>query len=151
MAKTIFLADDVATAAIGARLAELVRAGDLVTLSGELGAGKSALARALIRARLGQPELEVPSPTFSLLQPYADAAGRTALLHADLYRLADESEIDELGLFDDAEAIVLVEWPERAPSLIARADLRLSLAIPADGRGRVLVIDGADERQWPQA
>lgn len=149
MSRTLFLPDDDATAAMGARLAAMLRAGDLVTLSGELGAGKSALARALIRARLGEAGLDVPSPTFSLVQPYADAGGRTAILHADLYRLADDSELAELGLLDDPDAIVLVEWPERAPALLARADIRLTLAIPTDGEGRVLSIDGADDREWP--
>jgi tRNA threonylcarbamoyladenosine biosynthesis protein TsaE len=151
MSRTIFLPDDFATDAMGAGLAELLQPGDLVTLSGELGAGKSALARALIRARLGDPELEVPSPTFSLVQPYADAGGRAAILHADLYRLADESELGELGLLDDPDAIVLVEWPERAPGLLARADIRLTLAIPPDGKGRTLVIDADENRGWPGA
>lgn len=131
----IFLADDAATAALGGRLAATLRPGDLVLLAGGLGAGKTALARAIIRTLADDPALEVPSPSFALVQPYELAGG--SLLHADLYRLQDAREIDELGLFDSAEAIVLVEWPERAPELAARATLTVHLAIPADGQGRL--------------
>ena len=134
----IFLDDDAATAALGARLAAGLQPGDLVLLSGGLGAGKSALARAMIRTLTGEPELDVPSPSFALVQPY-EAGGRP-LLHADLYRLREAREMDELGLFDRADAIVLVEWPERAPELGARATLTVTLSIPADGRGRVAEI-----------
>ena len=135
----IFLSDDAATAALGARLAAELRPGDLVLLSGGLGAGKSALARAMIRALTGDPGLDVPSPSFALVQPY-EAGGRP-LLHADLYRLREAREMDELGLFDRADAIVLVEWPERAPELLARAALAVTLSIPADGRGRVAEVN----------
>ncbi len=131
----LFLADDDATAALDARLAGTLQPGDLVLLSGGLGAGKTALARAIIRALAADPPLAVPSPSFALVQPY-DIAGRP-LLHADLYRLRSEREIDELGLFDHPEAIVLVEWPERAPELAGRATLAVTLSIPADGKGRI--------------
>lgn len=135
------LADDAATAALGHRIALALRPGDLVALSGELGAGKTALARAIIRARLGEDALEVPSPTFALVQPYP------GMLHADLYRLRADREADELGLLDDPEAIILLEWPERAPLLLARADVRVGLAIPADGRGRLATVTFVDGRQ----
>ncbi len=131
----VFLEDDAATAALGARLARTIAPGDLVLLEGGLGAGKTALARSMIRTLAGDPQLEVPSPSFALVQPY-DAGGRP-LLHADLYRMRDASEIEELGLFDRADAIVLVEWAERAPALAARASLTVRLSIPADGRGRL--------------
>lgn len=130
MAETIHLADDAATADLGRRLAANLRPGDLVLLRGDLGAGKSALARAIIRTLLADAEAEVPSPSFALVQPYQSAAG--PVLHADLYRLNGEAEIDELGL-DQPDAIVLVEWPERAPSLAARATLSIDLAIPKGG------------------
>lgn len=134
MEQTRHLPDDAATLALGRRIAAALRPGDLVLLSGGLGAGKTALARAIIRTLMGDAGLDVPSPSFALVQPYE---GKDAVvLHADLYRLASEREIDELGLFDRPEAIVLVEWPERAPGLAGRADLRIALTIPAGGEGR---------------
>lgn len=134
----IFLADDEATAALGQRLAARLVPGDLVLLKGGLGAGKTALARSLIRALAGDPTLDVPSPSFALVQPY-EAGGR-AVLHADLYRLASARDIDELGLCERPDAIVVVEWPERAPELFARAAMTVTLSIPADGVGRVAEI-----------
>jgi tRNA threonylcarbamoyl adenosine modification protein YjeE len=139
----LHLPDDAATADLGRRLAATLRPGDLFLLSGGLGAGKSALARAVIRTLMRDPALEVPSPSFALVQPYALSAG--PVLHADLYRLRDEREIGELGLFDDPAAIVLVEWPERAPSLAARATVRIELSIPKAG-GRDAVIAFTDDR-----
>lgn len=137
MPESLHLPDDAATADLGRRLAAGLKPGDLVLLSGGLGAGKSALARAIIRTLLGDEAADVPSPSFSLVQPYSAPIG--PILHADLYRLASEREIDELGLFD-REAIVIVEWPERAPSLVDRATLRIELSIPRGG-GRDATID----------
>ncbi len=134
----IHLADDDATAALAARLAAGLKPGDLVLLEGGLGAGKTALARTIVRVLAGDPGLDVPSPSFALVQPYESAVA--PILHADLYRLASEREIDELGLFDRPDAIVLVEWPERAPGLTARASLRVTLSIPPDGNGRIAEI-----------
>ena len=130
------LADAAATDALGAELAARLKPGDLVLLLGDLGAGKTALARAIIRTLSGDPELDVPSPTFALVQPYDSPRG--AILHADLYRLGDPREVDELGLLDNPEAIVLVEWPERAPELFEAATLIIELAIPPDGGGRTM-------------
>ena len=137
-----FLPDEAATTAFGTALAAELRPGDLVLLEGDLGAGKSTLARALIRALVGDRALEVPSPSFSLVQPYESAVG--PILHADLYRLGSAGEVDELGLFDRPDAIVIVEWPERAPDLARRATLTLALAIPAGGQGRELVVRQGD-------
>jgi tRNA threonylcarbamoyl adenosine modification protein YjeE len=134
----ILLADDAATAALGARLAAELRPGALVLLSGGLGAGKTALARSIIRTLVGDPAMDVPSPSFALVQPY-EAKG-APLLHADLYRLRNEREIDELGLFDRTDAIVLVEWPERAPELMQLATMQVALSVPSDGIGRVAEI-----------
>ena len=134
----LFLPDDAATAALGAQLALALTPGDLVLLEGGLGAGKTALARAVIRGLLDDPILDVPSPSFALVQPY-DGNGRV-VLHADLYRIRDPREVDELGLFDRPEAIVLVEWPERDPQLPSRAGVRVVLSVPADGKGRIAEI-----------
>jgi tRNA threonylcarbamoyl adenosine modification protein YjeE len=136
----LFLADAEATADLGARLAGRLRPGMLVLLEGDLGAGKTALARAMIRTLLADPALEVPSPSFALVQPYRAPAG--PVLHADLYRLGAAAEIAELGLFEDPRAIVLVEWPDRAPELAGRADLRVTLGVPVDGVGRVVRLHG---------
>ncbi|HTN63977.1 MAG TPA: tRNA (adenosine(37)-N6)-threonylcarbamoyltransferase complex ATPase subunit type 1 TsaE [Devosia sp.] len=139
MAGQRLLADPAATDALGAELAASLRPGDLVLLLGDLGAGKTALARAIIRTLAGDPDLDVPSPTFALVQPYEAAAG--PILHADLYRLGDPREVDELGLRDNPAAIVLVEWPERAPELFAAATLVVTLTIPPDGEGRLVRLE----------
>ncbi|MFL1876916.1 tRNA (adenosine(37)-N6)-threonylcarbamoyltransferase complex ATPase subunit type 1 TsaE, partial [Hansschlegelia beijingensis] len=108
----VTLPDEAATAALAAVVARALKPGDLMTLSGELGAGKTTFARALVRARAGDPELEAPSPTFTLLQTYDLPRG--VIVHADLYRLSGPEELDELGWEEAGEdAIVLVEWPDR--------------------------------------
>jgi tRNA threonylcarbamoyl adenosine modification protein YjeE len=140
----LLLADDDATAELGRRLAAALRPGDLVLLDGDLGAGKTALARSIIRTLMGDPDLDVPSPSFALVQPYE--ADGMSILHADLYRLASEREIDELGLFDHPATIVLVEWPERAPELATRADVTVRLSIPANGFGRLAEVQFSDGR-----
>ncbi|RIY00742.1 tRNA (adenosine(37)-N6)-threonylcarbamoyltransferase complex ATPase subunit type 1 TsaE [Aureimonas flava] len=127
------LADEAATVACAAVLAPLLGTGDVVALSGPLGAGKTTLARALIRAVAGDPALEVPSPTYTLVQIYPT---RPRVTHFDLYRLGDPDELVELGFDEAAEAgIVLAEWPERAPEVLRAANLHLSLAdLPGGGR-----------------
>lgn len=132
------LPDDAATAALGAELAADLAPGALVLLEGDLGAGKTALARAIIRSLAGDPLLDVPSPTFALVQPYDTPRG--LVLHADLYRLGDPREVEELGLLDNPEAIVLVEWAERAPEIVAAATLVVALAIPPGGEGRLVSV-----------
>lgn len=113
------------------RIAELIalklRAGDVVTLAGDLGAGKTTLARALIRAVLNDPALEVPSPTFALLQSYSE--GRIAIAHLDLYRIAEGEEIAELALEDWLKTgALLVEWPQHLPPSLYSDRLAISLA-----------------------
>jgi tRNA threonylcarbamoyladenosine biosynthesis protein TsaE len=135
------LADDAATAALGDEIAAGLHPGDVIILQGDLGAGKTALARAIIRALAGDPELEVPSPTFALVQPYDTPRG--PVLHADLYRLGDPREVDELGLLDNPEAIVLVEWAERSPEITATASHVVTLAIPPGGTGRSVTVTRA--------
>lgn len=132
------LADDAATEALGAELADGLKPGDLVVLEGDLGAGKTALARAIIRSLAGDPTLDVPSPTFALVQPYDTPRG--PVLHADLYRLGDPREVEELGLLDNPQSIVLVEWAERSPDIMAAATLKVTLAIPPGGAGRLVTL-----------
>jgi tRNA threonylcarbamoyl adenosine modification protein YjeE len=128
------IADEAATVSLAADIASLVKAGDLVTLSGELGSGKTTFARALIRALVGDPDLEVPSPTFTLIQVYESHARDTSLfpiVHADLFRIKDPSELAELGWEEAAEgALVIVEWPERAGGGLAGD--RLDVAFHTD-------------------
>jgi tRNA threonylcarbamoyladenosine biosynthesis protein TsaE len=128
------LADEGATARLAASLARLARPGDVIALAGELGSGKTSFARAFIRA-LGDAAEEVPSPTFSLVQTYETQAG--SIWHFDLYRLARCEEALELG-FEDAlaEAIVLIEWPERLGALLPeqRLELRLDAGATPDSR-----------------
>ncbi|RZM05856.1 MAG: tRNA (adenosine(37)-N6)-threonylcarbamoyltransferase complex ATPase subunit type 1 TsaE, partial [Sphingomonas sp.] len=112
----MILADPAATEALGARLAGLARPGDVITLAGPLGAGKTSIARGLLAA-LGLVG-EAPSPSFAIVQPYAPPEVRFPVLHVDLYRIDDADEIAELGL-DEAESdsLLLIEWPERALGL----------------------------------
>ncbi|MCH8159110.1 MAG: tRNA (adenosine(37)-N6)-threonylcarbamoyltransferase complex ATPase subunit type 1 TsaE [Proteobacteria bacterium] len=111
-----------------------------ILLSGELGAGKSTFARGFIKAA-GHAGA-VPSPTYTLIEPYNVPDGR--IYHIDLYRIADEDELRYLGWNELDDGCRLVEWPERAPGLVAQADLELSLAY--DGDGRTLVARGLSER-----
>src|SRR5207237_10076596 len=107
------LANETATAHLMADLALLIGPGDVITLSGDLGAGKTAAARAMIRYPADDDTLEVPSPTFTLAQSYDLPA--VTLVHADLYRVNDQRELEEIGLSPLPEgAIALIEWPERA-------------------------------------
>jgi tRNA threonylcarbamoyl adenosine modification protein YjeE len=144
-AATLRLADLGATRVFGRRLAALLRPGDLVGLEGELGAGKTELARAVIRARAGAA-LEVPSPTFTLVQPYR--LPDLLITHADLYRLGAAEEVLELGL-DEAlvEGAVLVEWPERAGGLLPaeRLTLRLAAVPGAGSETRLLTIEAGED------
>lgn len=130
----IFLADATATAALGARLAQVFapEPGGVVFLEGELGAGKTSLARGWLRA-LGV-EGPIRSPTYTLLEPY-EAAGRR-LLHMDLYRLIDATELLQLGLEDApiSETLWLVEWPQRGAGYLPPPDLHVVLAPQASNR-----------------
>ncbi len=144
----MILADEAATRAIGATLAPLLKIGDVILLDGPLGAGKTTLVRGLIEA-LGH-DGEVPSPTFAIVQPYDDLP--LPLWHVDLYRIADPSELDELGLdtiFTDG--VLVVEWPGHAgedawpPSALA-----LSLAASDDGARVLTATPGHGwEERWP--
>jgi tRNA threonylcarbamoyladenosine biosynthesis protein TsaE len=119
------LNDLTTTRALGRRIAGLLRPGDVVALRGPLGAGKSELARAMIRARAGV-EIEVPSPSFTLVQDYVFPG--LIIRHIDLYRINDPAELTELGLnAPEAEEAWLIEWPERAGKLLP--DDRLEIVL----------------------
>jgi tRNA threonylcarbamoyl adenosine modification protein YjeE len=128
------LNDLAATRALGERLAGLLRPGDVIALKGPLGAGKSELARAVIRARAGA-KIEVPSPSFTLVQDYV-LPGLT-IRHIDLYRIDDPAELTELGLHaPEGEEAWLIEWPERAGRLLPvdRLDVIFEQGESADNR-----------------
>lgn len=136
---TLTLTDEAATARLGARLAAELRPGDLVLLFGDLGAGKTTLARAVIETLTGVAD--APSPTYTLVQLY-DSHGGWPLAHADLYRLDDEAELEELGLedmLDDGAA--LVEWPSQAPGWRPACRLEIHLSGGAD-EARTAVLQG---------
>ena len=122
----IELSDLAATQCFGGLLAAHLKAGDVIALSGAVGAGKSALARAIIQA-IDPTEDDVPSPTFTLVQHYALADG-TPLLHMDLYRIDDAQDAMALGL-DDAfvDAVCLIEWPERLKKILPKSSLSIHL------------------------
>src|SRR5579872_5806858 len=125
---SLALANETATASLMADLALLIGPGDVITLSGDLGAGKTAAARALIRYLAGDAAIEVPSPTFTLAQSY-DLPPFFSLVHADLYRVNEASELEEIGLSPLPEGVVaLIEWPERAGGGLPpdRIDIALS-------------------------
>ena len=137
------LADEAATVRFAGRLHAALPAdlaGWTVLLEGELGAGKSTLARALLRA-MGH-DGAVPSPTYTLIEPYD--IGENRIYHVDLYRVVDEEELRFLGWTELDDGFRLVEWPDRAPGLTAAADLRIALAY--DGDGRTVAITGLSER-----
>ena len=134
------------TAGAGAALARQARAGDVITLAGGLGVGKTAFARGLINA-LGH-EGDVPSPTFAIVQPYDELD--PPVWHVDLYRIEDESEIDELGLDAAVDAVLLVEWPERAGPGAWPNALRINIDFGQDG-ARILTakVPPSWEGRWP--
>lgn len=135
---SLFLKDDAATRQLGEDLALVLKAGDCIALSGDLGAGKSTLARAFIQTVAGDGTLEVPSPTFTLVQSY-DL--RIPVFHFDLYRIGDPSELYELG-FDEAilDGICLVEWPEKAGGLLPKE--RIGITLEHEGAGRRAIVTG---------
>jgi tRNA threonylcarbamoyladenosine biosynthesis protein TsaE len=125
------LADDSATAALGARLGAAARAGDVIALIGDLGAGKTTLARGLIQHLLG-PKTEAPSPTFTLVQTYQGP--RFPIWHFDLYRLNAAGEARELGLEEAVDGLALIEWPDRLGRDLPMARLEVRLSFGGQGR-----------------
>ncbi len=144
----MMLADAAATHRFGAALAKVVRAGDVVTLAGPLGAGKTSIARGLLAA-LGLAG-EAPSPSFAIVQPYAPPEVRLPVLHVDLYRIDDATELDELGLDDAlADSLLMVEWPERAGEGAWPDALALTIAPAEGGRWLTARVPPAWEARWP--
>jgi tRNA threonylcarbamoyladenosine biosynthesis protein TsaE len=138
---TLALTDEAATAALGARLARASRPGDVIALEGNLGAGKTTLARGLIRALAGA-ETDVPSPTFTLVQTYETPG--LAVWHFDLYRLESAVEARELGLDEAMDGLTLLEWPDRLDQLLPAA--RLEVRLSFEGEGRIARL--ADHSDW---
>jgi tRNA threonylcarbamoyladenosine biosynthesis protein TsaE len=131
------LADETATEQLGATLAARLKPGDVVGLKGELGAGKTTLARAILRAATDDPALIVPSPTFTLVEVYETPHG--TYWHFDLYRLEAPEQVFELGWEEArADGIVLLEWPERLGPLLPK---HLSVTLEIDGDGRRALLD----------
>jgi tRNA threonylcarbamoyladenosine biosynthesis protein TsaE len=139
----IELPDEAATAALAARLARLVRRGDVVALKGKLGAGKTSFARAFIRARAGCDE-DVPSPTFTLVQSYE--LPDLTIWHFDGFRLRVPEDAWELGIEDAfRDGVSLIEWPERFGPLVPRRRLEIGFEPGATPAARRAVIDAAPE------
>src|SRR4249920_2152172 len=137
------LADEGGTYRLMGDIAAVIEPGDVITLSGDLGAGKTTFARALIRYLAGDDTIEVPSPTFTLTQTYT--LPRFAVVHADLYRLAGSAELTELGLDDAPEgAVTLIEWPDRATGHLPpdRLDIALTLEPQNGPNARTVRITG---------
>lgn len=128
---------------IGAAIGAALMPGDVVLLSGDLGAGKTTLARAMLKAR-GLAG-EAPSPTFAIVQPYAPPEVDLPIAHVDLYRIEEEDELIELGLDDYLyDGALLIEWPERLGSQGWAAALRLSIS----GQGGARVLTAAVPTSW---
>ena len=151
------LPSEAATAHLGEAIAAVLAPGDCVLLEGGLGAGKSALARAILRGLAADPALDVPSPTFTLVQSYDiahPAHGRFTASHFDLWRLSGPDGLEELGWDDAREGVVLVEWPERLGAL--RPDRALGVQLePGDAaEARLVRLSGAPmpvlPASWPR-
>jgi tRNA threonylcarbamoyl adenosine modification protein YjeE len=124
---TVALATERATRRLAMDVAAMLAPGDFVTLSGDLGAGKTTFARAVVRHLAGDHRLEVPSPTFTLVQTYA--LPRFTIVHGDLYRVSEPRELIELGFDDTAEAAILLEWPERIADTLPKDRLDIAFTL----------------------
>lgn len=142
------LPDEAAAHGLGAKLAAVVGPGDVIALSGPLGAGKTSIARGVLAA-LGLAG-EAPSPSFAIVQPYDPPEVRLSVLHVDLYRIEEPDEALELGLDEADDALLLVEWPERLGNAHWQDALWLTLAFDeAGGRRLTARVPDAWESRWP--
>jgi tRNA threonylcarbamoyladenosine biosynthesis protein TsaE len=142
----MILHDESATEELGKALARRLGPGDVIALSGPLGVGKTALARAVIRA-LGH-QGEVPSPSFAIVQPYEDLD--PPIWHVDLYRIEDAGEMDELGLDSLIQAALIVEWPERAGATFWPEALQITLDFSEGGARRLTAaVPPSWQQRWP--
>jgi tRNA threonylcarbamoyladenosine biosynthesis protein TsaE len=142
------LLDQAATEAAGYAIGERLHAGDVIALSGPLGAGKTCLARGILKS-LGH-EGDVPSPTFGIVIPYGGPDIRLPLWHVDLYRLENADEIKELGL-DEAlsDGALVIEWPERLGRRLWPNALRIELSVEGDVRRLTVKLASSWEARWP--
>lgn len=139
----VVLPDLAAMDAWGRRIADALRPGDVIALSGGLGAGKTTLSRAII-AGLGH-DGEVPSPSFAIIEPYDPPAVRLPLVHADFYRLNHPDEALEIGLDDYREGAVLIaEWPDHAGGFVHEPGC-LSITLENGGEGRIAIVEGGPD------
>ncbi len=132
------------TRRLGAELGELLRGGDIVGVSGELGAGKTCLVQGIARGVGVEPSIPVTSPTFTLVGEYA---GRVALRHADFYRVESYARLDDAGFADllDESGVLVVEWPERFPDALPAQRLDIAMEIVSESERRIR-LGGAGER-----
>ncbi len=145
----MILHDEAATTTLGKQIADALRAGDKVALSGTLGAGKTTLARGILRG-LGFTQ-DVPSPTFAIVQQYEQPEVRLPLAHVDFYRIEEPDEIQELGLDDILiDGAMVAEWPDRIPDSFWRDALQITLDIETDNTRRLTWVAGpAWKDRWP--
>ena len=142
----MILSDERQTDALGAAIAARVQSGDVITLSGPLGVGKTALARGLLAA-LGH-EGEVPSPSFAIVQPYDELD--PPVWHVDLFRISDVGELDELGLDAASDGVLLVEWPEKVGQNAWPQALGLTLEFAGEGARRLTAkVPPSWQSRWP--
>lgn len=143
------LSDEAQTHALAQQIAAGAKAGDIYALEGDLGAGKSTFARAFIRARMLDEKLDVPSPTFTLVQVYEPTDG-PSLFHADLYRLSSPDDVEDLGLYDEVDqSVMLIEWPDRMPEDWWQSALSIELTIPTGtAEGMRNVRFSARDKSW---
>jgi len=142
--KELIFYDENASEQFGKNFASTIKQGDIIALYGDLGAGKTTLARAIIRTLMQDKKIEIPSPSFAIVQPYENK--KISILHVDLYRINDENEIDELGLFDDKNAIILVEWPQNSSHIEAIANWQIYIEIEPTSQARNIRIIGETKR-----